>query len=735
MSPGGPTPTPHCGLQPRVYIPYERENLNPLAKLAAVACAAPRHPTSINDNGICNGTSTGTDSQMHMHMKSTLHPTLVSTQIHSQIRLIPVRFILQKPHHALAWGISFSMIQANSNFLIVGYVDRTLMHHYTVQASIDTKDSNPFNIHQGQHCPVASLRPGDIILSINGRAIASFSSFLKITEHLKNSSYLWITAMRASHLPQHILANNQPQLSHRAAEETHRLLRPLLSQLVRHVPINPFPMREDASFQIRKATTSSQPPPKPPPKQTVLMHVIFSNPLFRDDCGKPLPYDDDLEFDPDDGSRAKDFLVQIDAFPSWLAARKTVWRQRWTVRALDEVVIDVEDDSPTDVSHDFWSHQGFSSFEQWQSSRIAQWKGQYSWNQRKRKRIEEDAEEIVHFPCVDDTDNEMQLLDWLRVRKNQWKILRRKHQRRLEQTTLDNSTTLVAKRAPSEGNGGKSQESNARTTILSPNPVVRRQTTGDMLLIDSLLEEQESKRQANLKTFDLAFVFDAKLGAPDDVVAHCLRYLPPSEHGKLLCINLTTSSAIKERDDLWRQLCPTHWILPRRPRKRWHDLYLSKIRQEADVSRKRSEDLLSTVANVLFKGDHFQKVEKLVTDGEQKFAFDVNYVSGVVCERNSILNLAVIHGRYKVVRWLVETKGSDVESSDRGGFTPLLNAAWAGNTKLVRFLMSHGCDRTKIGRGHYTKPLAAPDFKGYTAEGWAREREFPEVAELLRLGL
>ncbi|KAI2501672.1 hypothetical protein MHU86_12796 [Fragilaria crotonensis] len=104
----------------------------------------------------------------------------------------------------------------------------------------------------------------------------------------------------------------------------------------------------------------------------------------------------------------------------------------------------------------------------------------------KTKAIEEDAEEIVHFPFADDSDNEMQLLDWLRVRKNQWKILRRKHQRRLEQTTHD---TGDQGRAPSAGNVGQSQESDARTTVLSPNPVVRRQTTGDMLLVDSLLEE------------------------------------------------------------------------------------------------------------------------------------------------------------------------------------------------------------------------------------------------------
>lgn len=68
------------------------------------------------------------------------------------------------------------------------------------------------------------------------------------------------------------------------------------------------------------------------------------------------------------------------------------------------------------------------------------------------------------------------------------------------------------------------------------------------------------------------------------------------------------------------------------------------------------------------------------------------------------------------MRYLVETKRADIESHDRGGFTPLLNAAWAGDKYLVRFLMQRGADRSKIGTCHYTKPLAHPDFRGLTAE-------------------
>ena len=87
------------------------------------------------------------------------------------------------------------------------------------------------------------------------------------------------------------------------------------------------------------------------------------------------------------------------------------------------------------------------------------------------------------------------------------------------------------------------------------------------------------------------------------------------------------------------------------------------------------------------------------------------------------------------MRWLVEVKHADIESMDRGNFTPLLNAAWAGNKALVRFLMQKGADRSKIGRFHYTKPVAPIEFDGLTAEGWAEKKGHCEVSRLLRLGL
>ena len=670
----------------------------------------------------------------HNHQYSCHHYPKEQQYNPHQSSMLSIRLILERPQVASSWGMTVSML--DPNYLIVGYIDRSVLQQYTMLASYDmdsyhkphqipSQNNNP-----NQHCHSNRLlQPGDIIRTINNRPIHSFPSFVTITEFFKTSMFLSLQVLRATTLPLLITSNTLPHRSYWVAAQTHQLLKGELQ---------PYFITK-AKIQLKPQTHNPQ-PARTDATPTLLLPVMFTNPLFHDGSGKPLPFEDDFEFHPDDGFRAKYFLTPIECFRTWLDSRKDLWRKNcWNTlkfhQGMDDHQCiwhdsDCENDAPSTVPNDFWSHQGFSTFETWHFSRSNEWKRQYSWNRQKRRRIEEDADEIVHFP--NGYKDQHLFRDWLRVRKNQWKIIRRKHQRKLDQIKLDSASH--AKREKSEKMDCHLQEY-SETVAIPSNPLVRRIATGDMLLIDELLEERERKRQANLQTFDLNFVFDAKLGAPDDVIAHCLRYLHPCEHWKLLCINSLTSNAIKERDDMWRQLCPAHWILPRRPRKRWYDLYLSKIRNDMDASRKRSDDLLSNVANILLKGDHLHKVEKLVADGEHKFSFDVNFVSGVVCERNSILNLAVIHGRHKVVRWLVEIKKADLETSDRGGFTPLINAAWAGDFKLVRFLMSKGCDRTKLGRGHYTKPLAAPDFKGYTAEGWAREKSFPDVADLLRVGL
>lgn len=262
-----------------------------------------------------------------------------------------------------------------------------------------------------------------------------------------------------------------------------------------------------------------------------------------------------------------------------------------------------------------------------------------------------------------------------------------------------------------------------------------------MAVMDEILDRKEKEREELKRRkearppIEIERFFDAAKGIPDDVVAHCLSYLDAREHGKLLSVSRGTSKSLRDRHRVWQQLCPGHWVLPRRPRKPWHVLYLTRLRKEHELHQKRWDDLLVKCSAALFKRDDLQKIEKIVETAEQDFGFDLNYASGVVCERNSILNLAVIHGRHKVVRWLVDTKGANIETADRGNFTPLLNAAWSGDRWLVRYLLRRRCDRSVVGTQHYTQGIAPPGFRGRTADEWAEKRGHPEVAKLIRLGL
>ena len=652
------------------------------------------------------------------------------------------------------------------------------------------------------------LQPGDMILSLDGKPISSFKSMADITTFLKQATTLSIIAIRhedASQIAQAAWNQGTDAMDIRdrslyVSDVAFRCMIPLVHDTPGLVNVL-FPNSSQKTAFYRSYVSSVMPvsslhsAPPSGARCGLLPYTGVSSPfaaiprvekeprnrLFRDDKGHPLLYEDDLEFDLEEGNRACNvslmprsrlspgytntyewftplqFLptLSTQSFPSWLENRKTTWRKKWKVHSIQldtDSDYDSDDSSPS-ISADFWSRQGHPNFQNWLAASTFRWKQSYTWNKRKRERLEKEYEEVVHFPSSTAAD---QMQTWLRVRKHQWRFLRRKRQRRLQDEGKATSSPALTEQggrevclespstnspSPSETSLDDMSDSKCAASEVYSAPrsiAVPRQTFGEMKIIDALLEEQERRRKAlqERPPIDIRFLFDAKLGAPDDVVGHCLKFLHRSEHGKLLCVSSATRKAMKDRDEMWRQLCRLnkHWILPRRPRKRWHELYITKIRQDEEMSRKLSDDILNKAAAILFKGDHLLKIEKLVEEGERRFNFDINYVSGVVCERNGLLNLAVIHSRPKVVRWLIETKGADIETYDRGSFTPLLNAAWAGDRYLVRFLLSQGCDRTKVGTGHFFEPLAVK-FEGLNAEGWARRKGHHDLANLISLGL
>lgn len=286
-------------------------------------------------------------------------------------------------------------------------------------------------------------------------------------------------------------------------------------------------------------------------------------------------------------------------FQTWMQDRKDKWRKRYQVYQLTDAGIDRERsgihhrrDTNQDVitvAKDFWTRQGYSSFHDWLHRSVQRWKQSYGWNQQKRQRLELDSQEVIHLD-----DN---FAEWLRVRKNQWKILRRKrHRQRLHEEMTE------------------SRESS------------------ELDMIDAILEEEErrmrKKGEAVSPPLDLQAGFDVDAGCPDDVLAHIFRFLHPLEHFKLLTVSTRLRKSLLVRDTFWQRLCPSRWILPRRPRKPWHEIYRTMLQAETEKSRKRWDDLLVRITGILWKGDHLQSIERLVERAEEGFAFDINYTSG-----------------------------------------------------------------------------------------------------------
>ena len=718
--------------------------------------------------------------------------------------------VLQRSSLTHPWGISLSMLEPS--VVLLGDVMAGQSSHVqrlVASMALDPKRaselnpsgfwnrSNPVDIpsftrliccsssRQPQSPGPSLLHSGDCLVGLNGCSMVQFPNLQHLTGVFRNSLQLQLLILRV------------PNALMRAQAVWTRVVHYPGTASDRELA-NPSYYAAAAAYSavndLRKTHRTMPPPtpyvrsgPAPLPQKPAVKNAgvvrrlpfVYTNPLFRDDKGSPLPYDDnDYEYNPEDDVRRAQrlFLSRIDSsnFSQWLQDRKAKWRKQYKVYPVEDIVdpesaervykshvftCSVQDRA--DVAHvvplDFWSHQGYDSFHHWLQTSKSQWAQKYSWNERKRQRLEKDVEEVVHLEAV---DGDCDFYEWLRVRKNQWRIQRRKRQRIREkrrQSELSGGLGSVSTNPgqedatlPLETPQEKNTECEGmKSPLTSPTSVIRESfsassvvgsshvPSSELLVIDALLEKQEQERRAmaDRPPLDISFMFDSDLGCPDDVVLHILRYLSPMEYGKLLCITKDFREGLQARDYVWRNLCKSHWKLPRRPRKPWHELYFKNLRMEKELSQKKWDELLSRASSLLLKGDHLQTLEKMVSDVETNFGFDINYTSGVMCERNSLLNLAVIHQRHKVVRWLVDAKNADIESCDRGNFTPLLNAAWAGDKYLVRFLLQKGSDRTVLGKCHYTKPLAAPDFVGLTAADWADKKGFHDIATLIRIGV
>ena len=148
--------------------------------------------------------------------------------------------------------------------------------------------------------------------------------------------------------------------------------------------------------------------------------------------------------------------------------------------------------------------------------------------------------------------------------------------------------------------------------------------------------------------------------------------------------------------------------------------------------QKRAGDVFTRANKMLLKSDALCHIKQLIAHATKYLGFSVNIVRGVILERNFVLNLVVMNGKLEAAQWLLEEIGADIESTDVRDFSPLLNAAFNGDTCMVRYLLSKGAHKAQIGKSLYLCLLAS--FEGLNAEGWAMKKGFDDVADLILLG-
>eukprot|EP00578_Thalassiosira_sp_NH16_P000574 CAMPEP_0181134502 /NCGR_PEP_ID=MMETSP1071-20121207/32122_1 /TAXON_ID=35127 /ORGANISM="Thalassiosira sp., Strain NH16" /LENGTH=998 /DNA_ID=CAMNT_0023221025 /DNA_START=101 /DNA_END=3097 /DNA_ORIENTATION=+ len=680
----------------------------------------------------------------------------------------PVLYVgitLERPETLNSWGLVFTKQRANHAMIVrvvspkkgagrpsVKWCQITKSapnpsHVFRKMAtSITPLDQYELSIAQnfpppcGENCSldagllVPYLTPGDAIISINGLPVSSFPNTGKFASYIRQNCQrkMVIVAMRHEsvrkaalvQMARPIMIKNQQNGQGGLLDVNAMTDR--VSKAVGEAWKAVLNLGGDIHHQAkRKMMTQCT-----SVKRQKIAHV---NNAFRGKDGKPIPYCDNDDPDHYDGKRIRRFLNDEieNSFPEWLRKRKEAWAKRRPVERIREILIDDARDITEEeitLQHDFWVGNGYESFDHWLSASKTKWTRSYSWHKEGRNALQLECERKVHFPNIHMAASNIEsvLLDqfenWLSVRKQQWRLDRRKRQRHRVEMTSDDNCAMIG--------------DTACNVLVNNDPNICAANSKQDMYIDEILEDQErlTHREAKIhEPMDLSWLFDSQLGAPDDTIFNIMTFLHAADHGKLLCLSFASNFLFKQRNDMWRTLCPAHWVLPRRPRKSWCAIYITKIREEEEASRKRSDDLLVKANVIIEKGDQLTKLEKLINKAEKVFDFSVNYVSGVVLERNSLLNLAVIEKRHKITKWLVEDKGADIESCDRGQFTPLMNSAWNGDKYLVRYLLSKKCDRTKVGYNHSSQGMNAD--RGMTACEWARKRGHDEVAELIHLGL
>lgn len=216
--------------------------------------------------------------------------------------------------------------------LIVGHLCQRLLHDVTKRAkgSYEAPTSNVLNPKpddfinsfketiDGPHL----LKPGDIIVSINGRPSHMFPTLFAVTEYIKRFRSMCLVVLRVQESP----TNPDEGASY-------ELTRDCYVSLINNnlLPILTAPTNGKKSFarspvriEMQKDSTEILEP---------CLHWNETNTLFKDKYGKPVIFEKCFHEEVEDGSRAKEYLESINKrnFYRWLKSRKETWRRKWTI--------------------------------------------------------------------------------------------------------------------------------------------------------------------------------------------------------------------------------------------------------------------------------------------------------------------------------------------------------------------------------------------------------------------
>lgn len=684
-------------------------------------------------------------------------------------------FVLQRSEDEPHWGLSFSF---RNGVLIVGHLYQDLVKTFTKHAKASylapqiagvnlgpVTFLNAFQNHiEGSH----NVKPGDVILSINGRPSTMFPNVMDVTEYINHFELLCVVLLRAQQSPENpekdqifgatppvlnsLEANGLTYLASGGACITNVLQDSCSletasdlgchNELHTHSQMTNFEASESmkaestetvyAAYKYKADKSSACLNTKYTKRTSPLAKARRRSSTTLSDHLFHTPRHSTMKMCVEDGFGHREICLDINSnnFHSWLFMRKREWRKKWTDKKIVKFFHLSQQPvnflgMPKNPMFEKQMGRPFSCRGFGEEYAVANkdllkenhlfssgiHKGDWGEICVASKSLEKDDcaksylgycgnapetrhtynNQVVAFPSPGKKSN---FDNWLIVRKKQWKSQQRMRQWSKRKTFYETHADMVSK-----------------GLLDIPRCVSPSNASCSGAGVDALFEGLAGGNrltQLDRTPIAISCLFDAQFGICDEILAHCFGFLHHSEQKMLLRLSKATSKYIKDRDEIWHQMCPAKWNLPDRPRKTYFDLYMAGIRKDEKHYREQSDRIIKRATLIMSKGDQVQKIEKLVRNAEKRFGFDINHVPRMCNEHNSILNLAVIFRRSGIVKWLIESKlGMDLESRNKGGFTPLMNAHWSGDLGTFLCLLRIGCDHTKIGSGLYhSRPVA-----------------------------